>query len=318
VALVDALPPALLRRAALGPLRWLWHRRHGRLAELDDAARLMRQYRGVLADNVARLVRAGQMIDAAADAGVTLMPFKGVLLADAVYGDPGARPMADIDLMVRAAELPAAERALLRLGFRRLFADGPRYRPPFAHDVALTDGRFVVELHFRWLHDLGVHAEVEPLFDRAIEIEALGRRRRVPAWDDHLLIAAVHAADHAFAHTTWLLDVALLADRAGGFAGAAARAQACAAERAFATAVALATQALATRLPPPVLPPRGAGRARWLAPLLARTWAAPPARAATLAAKLLMTDSAAAAVEMLTSRAAVVVAEQRQRLRRRS
>src|SRR6266542_513918 len=293
IELLDALPPSLLRREALGPLRWLWHRAHGRLAALPDAARLKRQYQGVLADNTARIVRAAQVLEAAAAAGVTMMPFKGVLLADVVYGDPGMRPMVDIDLLVRAAELPAAEAALLPLGFRRMFADGPRYRAPFAHDVALTDGRFVVELHFRWLHDLGVRAEVEPLFARAIELEALGRRRPVPSWPDHLMIAAVHAADHAFGHETWLLDVALLAARAGGFGEAAARAQECAAERAFATAVALATRALPGHLPPPVLPARGAARARWLAPLLARTFAAPPSRAATLAAKLLMTDGPA-------------------------
>src|SRR4051794_38672622 len=112
LALMELLPPEMARREALGPLRWLAHRAAGTLAALPDAARLKRQYQGVLADNMARLVRAGEVVDAAAAAGVTLLPVKGVLLADVVYGDPGMRPMVDVDLLVRGEQLAAAEAVL--------------------------------------------------------------------------------------------------------------------------------------------------------------------------------------------------------------
>jgi hypothetical protein len=310
LAFAEALPPALARRPALGPLRYLAHRDAGRLDALADASLLKRDYLRTLGDNTARLARTGQILDVAAAAGVTLLPYKGVLLAEAVYGDAGTRPMADIDLLVRPRDLAVVEAALAGIGFRRMYAvAGPRLRPPFAHDLALFDGRHTLELHFRWLHDLGVHADVEPIFARAVELELLGRSRPVPSWSDHLMMVAVHAASHSFALPMWLVDVALLAARAGGFAEAAERAAACRAERAFAVAVTLAGRALPGQLPPLVLPRRGVGRARWLAPLLARTFAAPPSRAATLAAKLLMTDRASAAVAMVTSRVAVVLEE---------
>jgi Uncharacterised nucleotidyltransferase len=297
--LVAALPPALLARRELRALRFA----------VEHRAADKREYLRVLGDNTARLARAAEILDAAAAAGVVLLPLKGALLADAVYGDAGARPMVDLDLAVRARDLPAAEAALAPLGFRRIFGDDRRHRPPFAHDLALFDGRQVLELHFRWLHDLGGRTDVEPLFARAIELETLGRRRLVPAWDDHLAIVAAHAASHGFGQAAWLVDLALLAERAGGFAAAAERARAFSVERAFATAVCLATLAMPS-LPPAQLTPWTARRARWLAPLLLPALASPPSRLTTLAARVLMTDRATAAAAMLAAKARVVVEEQ--------
>jgi hypothetical protein len=311
LALVQSLPAALLARDELAPLRYAAHRDAAQLGALADAPRLKRLYLGALADNAERLDRAAVVIDAAAAAGVTLLPYKGVLLADAVYADAGARPMVDIDLLVRPRQLAAAEAALAPLGFRRMYPDARRYRAPYAHDLALWDGHHVVELHQRWLHDLGVDSDVEPVFARAVPLEVLGRTRPAPAWPDHLMMVAVHAASHTFAQPTWLVDVALLAARAGGFAEAAERAQAARAERAFATALALATAALGAQLPPAVASRRGRRRAGWLAPLLARaTWRrAEPPWAVTVAARLLMVDRARDAATLLAAKAAVVLEE---------
>jgi hypothetical protein len=311
--LLAALPPSLLARRELRAARFAVGLRaghgpgHGE--PRSDGAADKREYLRVLGDNTARLARAAEILDATAAAGVVLLPLKGALLADVVYGDAGARPMVDLDLAVRARDLPAAEAALGPLGFRRIFPADRRHRPPFAHDLALFDGRQVLELHFRWLHDLGGHTDVEPLFIRAIELVTLGRRRPVPAWDDHLAIVAAHAASHAFAQPLWLVDLALLAERAGGFAGAAERARAFGVERAFATAVTLATLAMPS-LPPAVVAPFAARRARWLAPRLRPTLAAPPSRLTSLAARTLMTDRATAAAAMLLAKARVVVEEQ--------
>jgi hypothetical protein len=310
LALVQALPAGLAAQAAIDPLRYAAHRDAGALGALSEAAALKRRYFATLAENVTRLSRTAEILDVAEAAGVTLLPYKGVLLADAVYPDPGARTMADIDLLVRADDLATAEAALARLGFRRSFpGGGRRYRLPFAHDVALYDGQQVLELHVRWVHDMGARSEVEPVFARAIELPVLGRMRRVPSWADHLMMVAVHAASHCFAQSTWLVDVALLAERAGGFAEAAERARAARAERAFATAVALATGALGRLVPPAVLPAGGRGRARWLAPLLASSLGREPSRVASLAARLLMVDRAVDAAAMVASRAAVVLDE---------
>ena len=307
-ALFDALPPQLSSRRELRALRWSVRRDHF----ADDK----REYLRTLGDNTARLAAAGEILDAAAAAGVAMLPLKGALLADVVYGDAGARPMVDLDLAVRARDLPAAEAALRPLGFRRIFPSDRRHSPPFAHDLALFDGRQVLELHFRWLHEFGDRSDVEPLFARAIKVETLGRKRLVPAWDDHVAIIAAHAASHCFAQPSWLVDLALLVERAGGFAGASERARAFGVERAFATAVTLAQLAL-PQLPHVEPAPFAARRARWLAPRLLPTLAAPPSRLTSLAARALMTDRATAVATMLTHKARVVVDDHWQALRKR-
>lgn len=310
--LVDALPPQLSARRELRALRWAVRRDDAPAGKSDK-----REYLRTLGDNTARLVAAAAILDAAAAAGVDMLPLKGALLADVVYGDAGARPMVDLDLAVRLRDLPAAEAALRPLGFRRIFPADRRHSPPFAHDLALFDGRQVLELHFRWLHEFGVdNGDVEPLFARAIEVETLGRRRLVPAWDDHLALVAAHAASHAFAQPLWLVDLALLVERAGGFDGAAERARAFGVERAFATAVTLARLALPS-LPAVRVAPFAARRARWLASRLLPTLAAPPSRLTSLVARALMTDRLPSVATMLTNKAAVVVDNQWRALRKR-
>lgn len=307
-ALLDALPPQLSARRELRALRWAVRR--------DQDAADKREYLRTLGDNTARLVAAGDILDAAAAAGVAMLPLKGALLADVVYADAGARPMVDLDLAVRARDLPAAEAALRPLGFRRIFPADRRHSPPFAHDVALFDGRQVLELHFRWLHELGEDTDVEPLFARAIEVETLGRRRLVPAWDNHLAIIAAHAASHCFAQPLWLVDLALLVERAGGFGDAGQRARAFGVERAFATAVTLAQLALPS-LPAAELAPFAARRARWLARRLLPTLAAPPSRLTSLAARALMTNRLPTVATTLAHKAVVVVDDQWRALRKR-
>lgn len=309
------LPAAVARRPPLGPLRYWVFSEAGRLAELPDAAVVRRQYLRGVGDNAVRLARAAEILDAAAAAGVTLLPLKGALLAGAVYPDPGLRPMADLDLAVHPAEQAAAVAALAPLGFSRLFPDRPRYRAPFAHDVALTDGTHIVELHHRWLHELGVDADTRPLYARAIEIELFGRRRPVPSWEDTLVVVATHAAGHVFGeHPLWLVDVALVIDRGGDgvVERAAALARACHAERAFAVAMTLAARALPRDVPlPSSLSPRGRRRARWLAPILWPTLARAPSQPLSLAARALMTDRATAAAAALFAKVAVTIDEWR-------
>ena len=50
-------------------------------------------------------------------AGVTPIVLKGAYLAEGVYRNPALRPMNDVDLLVRQADLSAAQRSLLDLGY---------------------------------------------------------------------------------------------------------------------------------------------------------------------------------------------------------
>lgn len=144
----------------------------------------------ILADQLLRVVRALE------GAGAEVLPVKGVVLAESVYGNLGLRPAADIDVLVRRADLPSARTALRSLGF----AQEPNpdfghvhhalHDPPyFAQAAGLT---VCVELHWRlWAPHL-FPLEVDRLWDRAVLTQVRGASIRTLSPEDTLLHLVIH------------------------------------------------------------------------------------------------------------------------------
>lgn len=283
---------------------------------LGEAGR--RAYLGTLGRNLRIAERTRELLDAAETAGLPLMPYKGVFLADALYPDPGMRPMSDVDLLVPPSAVEAVDALVTGLGFERNYADRLRFSSEHAHDRSYTDrrgGDLVIEVHHRLFHELGGDASVEPLFARAITVETLGRPRRVPSWDDHLFAVAVHAATHAFGdHPTWIFDVMLLAERAGGISGAADEAARRRLSVAFSAAMAIAqplVPGLASSTPATGL------RAQLLARVLGgEPLSRAPERWRSLLVRALLTDDPLDAVRAVARKSALRFAEVGERLRR--
>jgi hypothetical protein len=295
--LFATLPPALGRRRELGPLQWVAFAAADCLADLPAADTLAADYRATLVHNLAGLDRCAAILDAAEADGLVLLPLKGGLFAAALYPDPGARPMADLDLAVRPAELPSAIACLERLGFYRMYEPRARFSPRHGHDVAMTDGAIFVELHYRLMHELGADADVAPLFAGAQRIELFGRSRPVPSWDDHLWFTAVHAAAHAFGeHATWPFDLALLIAHGADVERAATEARRRGVGAAFAVALMLAHTVLPRLVPAPPPACGLAVRLRLLRLVLGADPFAPPRRLPSLLARAVVTDRPAVAL----------------------
>ncbi len=92
---------------------------------------LNRQRLSLMIADLAAILRA------AADIGVAVLPLKGIVLATQFYREPGLRPMADIDLLVRAEQAERMGAALGRVGLG-LVEETPRHR------AYLRDGSAVV------------------------------------------------------------------------------------------------------------------------------------------------------------------------------
>ena len=293
------------------------------LADGQDRAQARRAYLGSVSRNERLQARARQVLDAAEEAGLTLLPYKGALLAER-YGDVGMRPMVDLDLLARPDEIARASELLQGLGFRRTFAEQRRFRPEHAHDVSFTDERgpdLVLELHYRLFHELALDGDVEPIFARAIAAPALGRTRRLPAWDDHLMAVALHAATHALGdQPLWPFDLAILVETGGP--GVIARAQAAAERRRGGFAFRAAWRA-ATRLLPSLLPPlspvrEDSLRLRALDQLVGEEpLAQAPSRLRSLLARALLTERPSDALGEIARKAGLRLAETADRARGR-
>jgi hypothetical protein len=105
-----------------------------------------------------------RMTAALADAGVKVLPLKGPLLGERLYGELAARVSADIDLLVEASDLTRATALLEGLGYRPML-DTNMFsgRRPELHEVLYSpDGLPEVELHWR-IHWYEEHFSAEML-----------------------------------------------------------------------------------------------------------------------------------------------------------
>jgi hypothetical protein len=62
-------------------------------------------------------LQAHDLLTALREAGIRVIPLKGIWLAERIYEDGACRPMCDIDLLVPGEELAQARQALERLGY---------------------------------------------------------------------------------------------------------------------------------------------------------------------------------------------------------
>lgn len=132
--------------------------------------------------------------------GIEVLPLKGPVLAELLYGQVTLRPSDDLDILVREEDFAQAELLLLELGFEPL---GPA---DDYHRDFVRNGTYV-ELHF------GIGSPSAPNFDlpgawaRARRLEFRGCAIRFLSPVDLILYLSLHGLKHRFARLIWVLDI---------------------------------------------------------------------------------------------------------------
>jgi len=165
------------------------------------------------------LALAGELrrvMDALDSAGAAALAYKGPPLAIQAYGELSLRSFADLDLLVRPADVPRALAALARAGYHdTLGLAGARERwfrrvdgdYPLLHRSTRT----LVELHARVSTlRFGVDVDTDALLRRARTVAIGGAGVRTLGDDDLLLVLFVHGAKHRWRRLEWLAAVAAL------------------------------------------------------------------------------------------------------------
>lgn len=162
----------------------------------------------LLAEELARLLG---LLD---DAGIRVVPLKGVALAQALYGDTAARVCVDIDILVPPLDVAPAIELILASGYSADSSD-----PYFSkltlrhgrHFHAVREGRgisFVIEVHWGLVQHSSKNDEaVNDLWAEARPQTCFGRPAfsLSPEWE--FLYLAIHAADHDWQFLKWLADI---------------------------------------------------------------------------------------------------------------
>jgi hypothetical protein len=106
-------------RQGLTPLLWERVSRDDAHSRIPDRvlSRLRQSYFDAIRKNTLLYHQLSKILRTLSAAGISAIVLKGVHLAEVVYGNIGLRPMVDIDLLIREADLPEAIAALQKLDY---------------------------------------------------------------------------------------------------------------------------------------------------------------------------------------------------------
>lgn len=155
-----------------------------------------------------------RILDCLAAKSIEAMPYKGVALAEALYGDIALRQSGDIDLLIHAADLPRIRQAVKELGYlphdpissaheQGYLRSG--YECPFDGPAGrnLLEVQWAIQPRF-----YAVDLDVRELFERSVTTSVAGRSVRTLSLEDSFVVLSVHAAKHVWGRLIWLCDLA--------------------------------------------------------------------------------------------------------------
>jgi hypothetical protein len=167
---------------------------------------------------------AGALLGDLAAAGIPVIALKGAVLGERLYPDPAHRPMDDVDLLVRPADVPEVLARARRLGLARV-ADrhSLAFDLRFGATVVLARAghdlsRPSLDVHWRlvedWRYGGAAQAWLAGAWQRAGPTTFAGQPVLALAPSDLLVHLAVHLGlHHAFDGWLWHCDIALLLAR---------------------------------------------------------------------------------------------------------
>jgi len=148
---------------------------------------------------------------------IEFIVFKGPVLAETVYRDPGVRSMTDVDILIHHRDLTRAHHCLKGLGYEAGISDKTvsRLRPNPYHNSLLYHNPEKALVHLYW-HPinlcLGSRASfegfpVDSLWERAEDAEIAGYRIRTFGPADTFVYLCLHAFLHGFTPLILLFDL---------------------------------------------------------------------------------------------------------------
>jgi hypothetical protein len=146
--------------------------------------------------------------------GLEAIPYKGVALAETMYGDIALRQSGDIDLLIHPQDLSRVSAAVRELGYTpHASFSAPQQRAYLKSGYELSfDGEAGPNLlEVQW--DLqprfyAVDYEMAGVFQRAAIVTLAGHPTKTPSPEDLFLILSLHAAKHVWGRLIWLRDIA--------------------------------------------------------------------------------------------------------------
>ena len=193
---------------------------HQALSRIEDAvpAAEMRVLKQLYQTNLHKALFLSRelirILDHLGESGIEVIPYKGVALAESVYGDMALRKAGDIDLLIHAYDLARVREAVASLGYKPQTAFSPAQERAYmktGYECAFDGaaGRNLLEV--QWAIQPRFYAvdfDLEGVFQRARAASVAGHLMKTPSPEDLFIILALHAAKHVWGRLIWLCDLA--------------------------------------------------------------------------------------------------------------
>jgi len=176
-------------------------------------AQLAQSYYSNAAYNAVLCRELAGVLAALTEAGVPVILLKGAALIKTIYADPADRPMNDLDLLVRRADIPRAVSALQARGFQRLMDNYIRFHVFLLGGQA---GQVSVELHWSLvLNDQRFPALIDWFWGQSEPLKATSSLASVLSPTAQLLYLTAHLGlqHKGEERLIWFYDLSLLAAR---------------------------------------------------------------------------------------------------------
>jgi len=142
------------------------------------------------------------------------VPYKGPVLAQAVYGDVSLRSFNDLDFLISPADFAAARQALAELDYRpskALSAPIEKFWLKYGYECAF-DGKaakYLVELQWNLLpYFFAIDLDIADLIARSTQAMVGEKKTSCLNPEDSLLVLCLHAAKHLWMRLIWICDIA--------------------------------------------------------------------------------------------------------------
>ncbi|HEY3971782.1 MAG TPA: nucleotidyltransferase family protein [Candidatus Sulfotelmatobacter sp.] len=155
-----------------------------------------------------------RILDHLSGLGLQAMPYKGLALAETIYGDIALRQSGDIDLLIHPQDFPHIRDAVRDLGYMPHLDFSPAEERAYlksGYECAFDGPAGPNLLEVQWAMQPRFYAidfEMNCLFQRAITVPVAGRPMPTPAPEDLVLLLSAHAAKHVWGRLIWLCDIA--------------------------------------------------------------------------------------------------------------
>ena len=181
---------------------------------VEVQAKLKADFRQNAVRNMLFVAELARLLRLLGEAGIRVMPLKGVTLAESLYGDPAMRVCSDIDILVPAGDALRARRLILANGYTSPFWEDFFAKHQFhtSADCPLLAERggvsYFLELHWTLLqHSSKDAAAMEDLWSEARPRDFFGVQAHslTPEWE--FIYLATHAAYHKWQTLKWIADI---------------------------------------------------------------------------------------------------------------